>query len=87
VTIITSVATQYVCRVFAGRNRTVVAGAARTDNLGMINCKHGCKYIGVVAILADIRGLDVGEVLAGCIRAVMAVNTISGDIQMIEIRR
>jgi len=39
-----------------------------------------------VAVLTDACRLNVPAILAGCVRAVMAADTISGDVQVIEIR-
>ena len=51
----------------------------------VIDCEHRRKDIGVVAVFAEVTGLDVCRVLAGRIYAIVAVDAISGDIQMIEI--
>jgi len=53
----------------------------------VIDCEHRHKDISIVAVFAAITGLDVCRVLAGRIRAVVAVNAISSDVQMIEIGR
>ena len=76
-----------VCRVLAGGNYAVMTGTARTQDLGMVDCKYGCKDIGRVAILADVCCLNVSLVLASGVHAVMAVQAIAGDIHMVEIRR
>lgn len=39
-----------------------------------------------MAIFADIAGLYVRRRLAGCIRAVMAIDAIARDIDMVEVR-
>lgn len=40
-----------------------------------------------MAVLADIRRLRVGRILADRICTVMAAITVAGDVHMIEIRR
>lgn len=52
----------------------------------MINTEYRCEHIGVVAILADIRGLNVRRGFAGRFRAVMTIEAASGDVDVIEIR-
>jgi len=53
----------------------------------VIDLHHWYEYIGVVAILANVRSLNVRQILANGIHAVMAINTISSDVQVIEIGR
>ena len=53
----------------------------------MIDLHHGDEYIGVVAIFANVRRLNVRQVLANRVHAVMAINAIASDVQMIEICR
>lgn len=87
VTVIAGVTARNMCRVFAGRYHSVMAGTAGTYDLGVVDTHHWRKYIGRMAVFADIRRLNVPAVLAGRLRAVMAADTVAGDIQMIEVRR
>ncbi len=53
----------------------------------MIDGHHWYEYIGVVAIFANVRSLNVRQILANGVHAVMAISTISSDVQVIEICR
>lgn len=54
--------------------------------MGVINGKDGRKHIGVVAIFANVAGLNVGGGLARCVYAVMAIKTVARNVDVIEIR-
>lgn len=85
VAVVTSVAAGNVCQVFACRDDTVMAGSTSADDLGVIDSHHGGENIGGVAVLANIRRLDVRQVLANCIGAVVAADTVSGDVDVVEV--
>lgn len=85
--VIAIIAAVYVGWMFAKRRYAVVTGAATAENLGVIDRKHGREHIGVVAIFADIGCLRMRRVLADRFYAVVAANTITADVKMIEIRR
>lgn len=85
-TIVTVVAAVDVRRVLACCCSTVVTGAARANDLGVIDGKHGSKDIGRMAILTDIGCLDVRRVFAGGFGAVMAIETAARVIHVIEVR-
>ncbi len=53
----------------------------------MIDSVGRREDVGVVAVLADIRRLNVRWALADGVNAVVTTGTIIKDIQMIEIRR
>ena len=74
-------------RVLAGSDDTVMAGAAGPDHLAVIDSHHGHENVGAVAIFTDIGRLNVCQVLARCIRAVMAANAVAGNIYVVEICR
>lgn len=40
-----------------------------------------------MAVLANVAGLDVRQILADGIDTVMAVNTLARDVQMVEVGR
>ena len=86
-TVVTGIATRYMCGVFAGRDGAVMAAVTGTDHLSMVNSKYGGEDVGVMAVLADITGCDMREVLTDCFNAVMAVDTITRNIQVIEVGR
>lgn len=85
--IITSVAAGDVRRMLANCDDSVVTGAARTNYLSVVHRENGGEYIRIVAVLANVAGLNVCQVLADRIDAVMAVDTVSRDVQVIEVRR
>ena len=58
--------------VLACRNDAVVAGAAGTDNLGVIHCVRWNPDIGIVTVFANFRCQNVRRVLAGCFNTVVA---------------
>lgn len=64
-----------------------MAGATTTQNLGVIDCHHGRKYISRVAVFTDVRCLYMGWILANRIRAVVAADAVTSDIHVIEIGR
>lgn len=72
--------------MFANRSQAVVARTARANDLRVINGHHRRKYIGRMAIFADIGRIDVPDILAGCLSAIVAANAIAHDIQVVEIR-
>jgi len=71
--------------MFACRDDTVVAAVASPDDLRVVNSKDWRKDVGVVAVLTNIAGLDMHQVLANGIDTVVAVNTLAGDVQMVEV--
>jgi hypothetical protein len=86
-TVVTGIATRYVRGMFARREGAVVATVTGTDHLSMVNGKCGREDVGVMAVLADITGCDMREVLTDCFNAVVAVDTTTGNVQVIEIGR
>lgn len=71
--------------VFAGCDDAIMAAVAGADNLRVINGEDRRKDIGVVAVLANVAGLDVRQILANGIDTVMAVNTLTSDIQVVKV--
>ena len=86
-TIVTGFATGYMRRVLATRRDAVMTGSASTDDLCVIDHIHRCPHIGVVAVLADIRCLNVRWVLAGSSHTVMAVTAVVYDVRVVEVGR
>ena len=86
VTVIAGIAAGDMCWMLADRSDAIVAGAAGAYYLGVIDRQHGRKQIRRVAIFADIGRLNVGGVLADCIRAVVTADAIARDIDVIEVR-
>ena len=59
VAVIAVVAARNVRRVFARRNRAVMAGQTGADNLGVVNRNRRLKECGAMAIFTDIGGENV----------------------------
>ena len=72
-------------RMFACRDDAVVTAVAGADNLSVVNREDRRKDVGVVAILTIVTGENMRQVLANGIDAVMAVNTLTSDVQMVEV--
>ena len=87
VTVVAGIAAGNVCRVLADGNAAIVAGNAGTNDLCVIDGQHRRKYIRRMAVLADVRCLNVGWVFANRVRAVVTAEAIAGDIDMIKVRR
>ena len=75
------------CRVLTYGSNAIVAGDTGSNDLRVIDEQHRCKHICRVAVLTDIRCLNVCRILANCVRAVMTADAIAGDVDVIEIRR
>ena len=86
-TVVTAIACIQVRRSLATGRAAVVARTTGADNLGVINGKHRCKYVGRVAILADIAGLDVPAIFARGFRTVVAADAVTANIYVVEVRR
>ena len=64
-----------------------MTGKASTTDLGVIHDIDRCPDDIVVAILADIGGVDMCQVLADGIGAVVATDTIIRDVGVVEVGR
>lgn len=80
VAVVAGIAAGEVRRVLAGCNHAIMTGATGADDLGMVDAKHGREYVGVMAVLANVTGLNMRKVLANGVHAVMAVNAATGDV-------
>lgn len=87
VAVVAGVATGDVCRGFAGRNISIVTGIASTDYLGVVDRYGRRPKVDAVTILTNQRGLNVRDMFAGRVRAVMAVGAVTGDAGVIKIGR
>jgi len=86
-TVVAGIATGDMSRVFASRNGAVMAGAAGAYHLRMIDGKRGRKHVGGMAVFANVGGLYVCRGLAGGVGAVMAVDAVTRDVNVIEVGR
>ena len=73
--------------VFTGCGNPIVTGTAFAQHLCVINSESRYPYIRVVAILADVCCLYVGEILAGGLDTVMAADAVTRNIHVIEVGR
>lgn len=71
-------------RVFARRNRSIVAGATRAEHAVVIHRECRREGIGRMAIFTNIGGQNVGWILANCVGTVVAGHAISGDVRMVK---
>lgn len=83
--VIAGIAARNMRWMFACRDDAVMTAVAGTDNLGVVNGKDRRKDVGVVAIFANIAAENMCRVLANGVDAVMAVNTLTSDVQMVEV--
>ena len=74
-------------RMFAGRDDTIMAGAATAKHLSVVDGICRRPYSRRMTVFADIGRQSMCRVLACGIRAVMAVDAVTRVIHMIEVRR
>lgn len=86
VAVVTVVATRDMCRMFAGSRDAVMTGRTTAEYLCVIYRYHGYPGCRAVAVLANIRRLNVRRSLAGCIGTIVASHAIVGNIDVVEIR-
>ncbi len=86
VAVVAGVTAWNVCRLLADGSDAIMARAASPDDLCVIHRHHGCEHIRRMAVLADIRGLDVCRIFAGRVGAIVTTNTVARDVDVIEIR-
>lgn len=85
-TIITIIAAGNVRRILAGRRNSVMTGAARSQNLRMVDSKHWHPDVRGMAVLTHVARLHMGRVLTRCVDTVVAADTVTRDIDVIKIR-
>lgn len=76
-----------VTRVLSRRRSAIVTGCTRAKHLRVIDRHHGREHVRRMAVFTDIGRQWVRGVLAGRIRAVVATDTVSRNVYVIEIRR
>lgn len=86
VAVFTVIAARNMCRMFASGSNTVVTGATTAQHLGVVDGDCRRPYRRAMAVLANVRCLNMGRALACCICAVMAGRTVARNIDVIEIR-
>ena len=76
-----------VSRMLAGRRHAVMAGAACTQNLRVIDRDDGNERNRAMTVFADVGRLHVCRAFASPGSAVMATDAISENAGVVEIRR
>ena len=74
-------------RGFADGRDAIMTGSTSTQYLRMVNRERRCPYIRGVAVLTNIGCEYMCCVLADCINAIVAADTVARDIYVIEISR
>ena len=87
VAVVAAIATLNVLRMLAGRDRAVVAGEADTDDLRMVDGHHRGPCGDGVAVLADVRRLDMIRVFARRVETVVTTVAVAGHADMVEYDR
>ena len=87
VAVVTGIAAVDVRRVFARCRDAVVAGTAAANHLRVVDRKHRREHVGVVAVFANFAGLYMRRVLAGGLGTVVAADTVTGNVDVIEVCR
>ena len=73
--------------VFAGRYCAVMTGAAGANDLDVVDRVNRYPDVRGMAVFANIGRLNMRQVLARSVGAVMAAGTVARNIYVIEIRR
>ena len=86
-TVVAVVAAGNVGRVLACGRVAVMAGEAGANDLRVIDHVGRHKRHVVVAVLADIGGIDMRRVLARSLRPVVTADAVGGDVGVIKVGR
>lgn len=86
VAILAVVSAADMCRILAGSDYAIMAGAAGTDNLRVVDCVYRCPDVRVVAVLANVCRLNVCGILAGRFNAIVTTKAIAGNANVVKIR-
>ena len=71
--------------ILSGRGYAIVTRTTSTDDLSMVHRAGWCPDIGRMTVFADIARLDVREILARSICAIVAINAAIRNIGVVEI--
>lgn len=85
--VITAVTAGDVGRILSGRDSTVVAARAGTDDLCVVNPVGGQPDHNIMAILTDIAGCNVVRRFAGGIGTVVTTAAVAHDAVVLKHRR
>lgn len=84
VAVLASISARNVVEMLTGSGDAVVAVAAGTEDVGVIDLQHGTEAKGRVAVFADIVGADVADAFADGVDAVVARDAVPRDPNVIE---
>jgi hypothetical protein len=84
--VVTGISAGQMVEVFSARGDAVVAGAAGSNDLHVIDNVCGRECTGVVAVFANNGGLDVRRVLARRGGSIVTARTVVENIRVVEIR-
>ena len=84
--VITVIAARDMSRVFSDGQHTVMTGSAGAEDLCVIDRCDGSEDVRRVAVLTNIRRLDVCWRFANGVGAIVAIEAVAHDIYMIEVR-
>ena len=87
VTVVAGIAGGQVGRVLARCGNAIMTGAAGTDDLGMVHGEYRCEHVCRMAVLANIAGLNVRQMLAGGLGAVVAAGAVVAVVAARDVRR
>ena len=85
VAVVTIVATRDMCWMFSGRGDAVMTSCATAEYLCVIDRHNGYPDCRTMAVLANIRGLNMHRPLTGRISTIVASRAAVRDIDMVEI--
>ena len=71
-------------RVLASRGDAIVTGTAAAHYVGVVNSQHGLPNRRVVAVLANIRCLNMCKTFAGGIDVVVAAEAAADNVRVVE---
>ena len=86
VAVITGVTARDMGWMFTGGDVAVMACVTRTHHLCVVHRKGGYPGVWRMTVFANLAGLNVRQVLACGISAVVATGTIASDVHVIEVR-
>ncbi len=65
----------------------VMTRAADADDLGVVDGERGYPRVRIMAVLADVTGLNMSRILASRIHTIVAAEAIAGNVHVVEVGR
>ena len=87
VAVITGVTARDMGWMFTCGDIAVMACVTGTDDLRVVNGKDWRKYVGVMAVLANVAGLNMCKIFTDSVDAIVTVDTVTGYVDVIEVCR